>query len=332
MAAHSLGVAGDAIEARPAVADDGLARQAKTWRRNPMTFRKIGFDAKGAGFGQMPAKVMHFVRRFDPAAPLLGRLGNLEVRLARNTAEVKAAQQLRYRVFYQEMSAQPSKLQKMTRRDRDGFDRYCDHLLVIDHARGGPIAQRIVGTYRLMRGERAALAGGFYTAQEFDIAPMLVRHSGKRFLELGRSCVLKEYRGKRTVELLWQGIWVYVLTHDIDVLFGCASLAGTDPVQLAGPLGFLQANAPAPEEWRVRALAHRGTFFEADAAQIDARQALAVLPPLLKGYLRLGGYVGEGAVVDHQFGTTDVLIVLPRENINPRYVGHYGADAGRFAA
>ncbi|MCE7030283.1 GNAT family N-acetyltransferase [Jiella avicenniae] len=280
----------------------------------------------------MPAKMLHFVRRFDAASPLLGRLGNLEVRLARSAAEVKAAQQLRYRVFYQEMSAQPSKLQKMTRRDRDGFDRYCDHLLVIDHGRGGPIAQRIVGTYRLMRGERAALAGGFYTAQEFDIAPMIARHAGKRFLELGRSCVLKEYRGKRTVELLWQGIWAYVITHDVDVLFGCASLAGTDPAQLAGPLGFLQANAPAPEEWRVRALPHRGTFFDAAPAEIDPRRALAVLPPLLKGYLRLGGYVGEGAVVDHQFGTTDVLIVLPRENINPRYVGHYGADAGRFAA
>ncbi|WP_246217819.1 GNAT family N-acetyltransferase [Jiella pacifica] len=280
----------------------------------------------------MPAKILHFVRRFDPAAPLLGRLGNLEVRLARSAAEVKAAQQLRYRVFYQEMSAQPSKLQKMTRRDRDGFDRYCDHLLVIDHGRGGPIVQRIVGTYRLMRGERAALAGGFYTAQEFDIAPMIARHAGKRFLELGRSCVLKEYRGKRTVELLWQGIWAYVLTHDIDVLFGCASLAGTDPAQLAAPLAFLQANAPAPEEWRVRALPHRGTFFDADPVEIDPRRALAVLPPLLKGYLRLGGYVGEGAVVDQQFGTTDVLIVLPRANINPRYVGHYGADASRFAA
>ncbi|WP_245396461.1 GNAT family N-acetyltransferase [Jiella sonneratiae] len=279
----------------------------------------------------MPAKLLHYVRRFDPAAPSLGRIGNLEVRLARNAAEVKAAQQLRYRVFYQEMSAQPSKLQKMTRRDRDGFDRYCDHLLVIDHGRGGPIARQIVGTYRLMPGERAALAGGFYTAQEFDIAPMLARHAGKRFLELGRSCVLKDYRGKRTVELLWQGIWSYVLGHGVDVLFGCASLAGTDPATLAGPLGFLQANAAAPAEWRVRAHPHRGTFFEA-VTDVDPRRALAALPPLLKGYLRLGGYVGEGAVVDHQFGTTDVLIVLPRENINPRYIGHYGADASRFAA
>ncbi|WP_370640245.1 GNAT family N-acetyltransferase [Aurantimonas sp. HBX-1] len=280
----------------------------------------------------VPAKMRHLVRRFDPAAPVLGRIGQLEVRLARGPGEVKAAQQLRYRVFYQEMSAQPSKFQKMTRRDRDGFDRYCDHLLVIDQSRPGAIAERIVGTYRLMRGDAAALAGGFYTAQEFDIAPMLARHAGKRFLELGRSCVLKEYRGKRTVELLWQGIWSYVIAHRIDAMFGCASLAGTDPEALAARLAFLREHASAPEEWHVRALPDRGTFLPGAVQIADPRRALADLPPLLKGYLRIGGYIGEGAVVDHQFGTTDVLVVLPRERINPRYIGHYGADAGRFAA
>nr|WP_246232753.1 GNAT family N-acetyltransferase [Aurantimonas aggregata] len=274
----------------------------------------------------------HLVRRFDAVAPVLGRIGQLEVRLARSPAEVKAAQQLRYRIFYEEMSAQPSKFQKMTRRDRDGFDRYCDHLLVIDQSRTGPITERIVGTYRLMRSDAAALAGGFYTAQEFDIGPMLARHKGKRFLELGRSCVLKEYRGKRTVELLWQGIWSYVLAHDIDAMFGCASLAGTDPEALAARLAFLRENAAAPAEWHVRALPSRGTFLSSSVQIADPRRALADLPPLLKGYLRVGGYIGEGAVVDHQFGTTDVLVVLPRERINPRYIGHYGADAGRFAA
>ncbi|NDV86406.1 GNAT family N-acetyltransferase [Aurantimonas aggregata] len=280
----------------------------------------------------VPAKMRHLVRRFDAVAPVLGRIGQLEVRLARSPAEVKAAQQLRYRIFYEEMSAQPSKFQKMTRRDRDGFDRYCDHLLVIDQSRTGPITERIVGTYRLMRSDAAALAGGFYTAQEFDIGPMLARHKGKRFLELGRSCVLKEYRGKRTVELLWQGIWSYVLAHDIDAMFGCASLAGTDPEALAARLAFLRENAAAPAEWHVRALPSRGTFLSSSVQIADPRRALADLPPLLKGYLRVGGYIGEGAVVDHQFGTTDVLVVLPRERINPRYIGHYGADAGRFAA
>lgn len=289
-------------------------------------------DPGAAGPATVPARLRHLTRRFDPMSPVLGRIGQLEVRLARRPAEVRASQKLRYHVFYEEMSAQPSKLQKMTRRDRDGYDRYCDHLLVLDHSRGGAIPNRIVGTYRLLRGEMAILAGGFYTAQEFDIAPMLARHEGTRFLELGRSCVLKEFRGKRTVELLWQGIWSYVLGHDIDVLFGCASLAGTDPEALALPLAFLRQNAPAPAEWRVRAHAKVGIFPPDSADAVDARRALAALPPLLKGYLRLGGYIGEGAVVDHQFGTTDVLVVLPRANINPRYIGHYGADASRFAA
>jgi L-ornithine Nalpha-acyltransferase len=297
-----------------------------------VTPRPAAFDFGNVALRFVPAKMRRVPISFDPATPILGRIGELEVRLARSSAEVKAAQQLRYRVFYEEMSAQPSKFQKMTRRDSDGFDRYCDHLLVIDHKRGGSTTNRIVGTYRLMRAEMAELAGGFYTAQEFDIAPMIARHSGKRFLELGRSCVLKDYRGKRTVELLWQGIWSYVLAHDIDVLFGCASLAGTDTEALALPLAFLKQNAPAPAEWAVRAHAHRGTFFPDMGEIADMRSALAQMPPLLKGYLRLGGYIGEGAVVDHQFGTPDVLVVLPRERINPRYIGHYGADAGRFAA
>ncbi|MEN3793197.1 GNAT family N-acetyltransferase [Fulvimarina sp. MAC3] len=293
----------------------------------PSTFPGAGFFTRG-----MPAKIKHLATRFDQETPVLGCIGSLEVRLARSPAEVKAAQQLRYHVFYEEMSAKPSRVQQLTRRDKDGFDRYCDHLLVIDRDRTGPISERIVGTYRLMRESGARLAGGFYTASEFDIAPMLARHSGRKFLELGRSCVLKNYRGKRTVELLWQGIWAYVIAHDIDVLFGCASIEGTDPEKIANSLSFLREAAPAPAEWHVRALQHRGTFASEEVVAVDPKRALAGLPPLLKGYLRLGGCIGEGAVVDEQFGTTDVLIVLPRERINPRYVNYYGTDAGRFAA
>ena len=269
---------------------------------------------------------------FDPAAPVLGRIGALEVRLARSRDEVKTAQQLRFRVFYEEMSARASPFQRLIRRDRDGFDRFCDHLLVIDRSRAASLSGGIVGTYRLLRQDAARLAGGFYTAGEFEIDGLVSRHPDKRFLELGRSCVMKDYRGKRTVELLWQGIWAYVLQHRIDVLFGCASLAGTRLAELAPPLAFLREHAAAPSEWRVAAVPSRRVPLGDGVAAGDARAALAALPPLLKGYLRLGGYVGDGAVVDHQFNTTDVLIVLPVENISPRYVTHYGADAGRFAA
>lgn len=268
---------------------------------------------------------------FDTAAPLLGRIGSLEVRSARSRQEVRAAQALRYRVFFEEGAARPSAVQRMARLDRDQFDRICDHLLVIDTSLAGPSSAQVVGTYRLLRQERLPAGRSFYTEQEFEIAGLIARHQGKRFLELGRSCVLKNYRGKRTVELLWQGIWSYVLNHRIDVLFGCASLAGTDLDALDLPLSFLREHASAPDEWRVRAVPSRHVEM-GRAPCADARRALACLPPLLKGYLRLGGYVGDGAVVDRQFGTTDVLVVLPVENISARYLTHYGTDAGRFAA
>jgi putative hemolysin len=265
----------------------------------------------------------------------LGRIGSLEARLARTVGEVKAAQSLRYRVFYQEMSAVSDEQTRLRRRDADEFDAICDHIVVIDHAaaatgRFGQKRSPIVGTYRVLRQDATRRHGEFYASGEFDILPLLARHPGLRFLELGRSCVLPAYRSKRTVELLWQGVWAYVLLHRIDVMFGCASLAGTDPARLAMPLSFLHHNARSPAEWLVRAQADRRvdvSQFAHDA--IDARHALQALPPLIKGYLRLGASIGDGAVIDHQFGTTDVFMVLPVAGISPRYIGFYGADAGR---
>ncbi len=271
-------------------------------------------------------------RRLDPQAPLLGRIGPLVVRLARSAAELRAAQALRYAVFFEEMSAKPSAIQRLTKRDSDPFDRFCDHLLVIDETLPGPDAERIVGTYRLLGPEAAAKARRYYSEDEFDLGPLLRRHPDRRFLELGRSCVLKPYRGKRTVELLWQGIWSYVVANRIDVLFGCASLEGVDPAALAEPLAFLREHAAPPAEWRVPARPGRAAVLPAGAACADPRRAMTTLPPLLKGYLRLGGFISPEPVVDGRFGTTDVLVVLLRERINPRYVGHYGEAADRFAA
>ena len=173
--------------------------------------------------------------------------------------------------------------------------------------------------------------GGFYSAGEFDVAALVAAHPGKRFLELGRSCVLAPYRDKRTVELLWHGIWTYVRRHRIDVMFGCASLDGTDPKRLALPLSFLHHYARAPEPWRARALPER--FVEMNRMSkeaIDPKDALRALPPLIKGYLRLGAYIGDGAVIDYEFGTTDVLIVLPASAIKKRYLEHF--DQSRRAA
>jgi putative hemolysin len=174
---------------------------------------------------------------------------------------------------------------------------------------------------------------GFYSAGEYDVGALMDAHSGSKFLELGRSCVLKPYRTKRTVELLWHGIWTYVLRHRIDVMFGCASLPGTNPRQLALPLSFLHHFARATGPWSASAWPERSVPMDLMAKEaVDPRAALQALPPLIKGYLRVGAAFGEGAVVDRQFGTTDVLVILPVSAINPRYIGHFGPTAHRHAA
>ena len=265
----------------------------------------------------------------------LGRIGSLEVRLASTPADIRRAQRLRFQVFYNEMSARPDAATRLARRDVDAFDWVCDHLLVLDHAvlRGPTRKPTVVGTYRLLRQDIAEKNSGFYSAGEFDIGALLSRHNGNRFVELGRSCVLAPYRNKRTVELLWHGIWTYVLRHKLDAMVGCASLEGTDPNKLALQLSFLQHHARAPEAWRVRALPER--YVEMNRMQksaIDPKAALHALPPLIKGYLRIGATFGDGAVIDKQFGTTDVFVVLPVSTISARYVAHFGATADRHAA
>lgn len=278
---------------------------------------------------------MHACGAERAATDTLGRIGSLEVRLARNEAEVRAAQALRYRVFYREMATTAGQTPGTEGRDVDGFDAVCDHLLVLDHD-PSRVTERneptVVGTYRLLTGESAVCHDGFYSQAEYRIDDLIARHADRRFLELGRSCVSPSYRTKRTIELLWQGIWAYVRRNGIDVMFGCASFPGTDPDALALPLSFLHHKALAPPEWRVRAQPeHYCTMARLPFEAIEERAAIRMLPPLIKGYLRLGGCVGEGAVVDWRFGTTDILIILPVEAIDRRYVGYYGDDAGRYA-
>jgi putative hemolysin len=268
-----------------------------------------------------------------PAAGVLGRIGHLETRLARSPAEIDAAQAVRYRVFAEEMSARLSPDAVRRKRDTDAWDMVCDHLLVLDTAIAGDAEEQIVGTYRLLRQEVAAVSGGFYSQSEFDVDALVGRHPDKRFMELGRSCVLPAYRTRRTVELLWQGCWAYALKHGVDVMFGCASFHGAIPEEHALALSFLHHNVQAKDEWSVAALPefHR-TMDLMPVEAVDARKALAAMPPLVKGYLRLGASIGSGAVVDRAFGTTDVLVVLPIGRISGRYINYYGADAGRFSS
>lgn len=258
-----------------------------------------------------------------------GRIGSLEVRLARKKSEIRRAQRLRYKVFYEEMAATPNALAMLSRRDEDAFDPIFDHLLVLDHGdpnRKGWRRPKVVGTYRVLRQDIADEHDGFYTQGEYDIDPLIQSKPGYSFMELGRSCVLKPYRNRRTVELLWHGIWSYVRQHGVDVMVGCASFPGVDPAQHAMALSFLHHTASPPEEWRVSAHNHlRVDMNMMPQEALNMRAALKAMPPLIKGYLRLGAYIGDGAVIDRQFGTTDVLIILPVEHINSRYFAHFGA-------
>jgi putative hemolysin len=249
----------------------------------------------------------------------------LEVRVAESDEEIAAAQCLRYRVFYQEMGAKPTAAMEARRLDFDEFDDVCDHLLVIDPARGSG-GKAVVGTYRLLRRAVGEKFGRFYSASEYDITNVL-SHGGN-FMELGRSCVDEAYRTGATMKLLWAGIAAYVFDHGVDLMFGCASLPGVDPAQLAGQLSYLYHFHLAPAELRPRALPHLHNdmaLMPKDA--IEPRRALAQLPPLIKGYLRLGGFVGDGAVIDHQFNTTDICVMVKTDLITEKYRSHYDRTA-----
>jgi putative hemolysin len=211
-------------------------------------------------------------------------------------------------------------------RDYDEFDAVCDHLVVLDPRRRA--GDRVVGTYRLMREAVRRRLGRWYSAAEYALSPVVDRLAGQGgLLELGRSCVHPDYRGNATIQLLWRGIAAYLQRHDIGTMFGCASLAGTDPDALALPLAYLHRHHRAPEDLRVRAQPGRRVAMDRlPADMIDPRRALAALPPLIKAYLRLGAHVGEEAVIDHQFGTTDVFILLPVDRIPPKYLLRFDRD------
>ena len=272
------------------------------------------------------------IDRVDSEAELLGPpvsnreivqvvAGDFEVRLAQTAAEIEAAQALRFRVFYEEMAAHASPEMTALGRDFDPFDQVCDHLLVLDRRRGeGP--EGIVGTYRLIRRSAAAKMGRFYSSAEYDIQKMIDYPA--EILELGRSCIARDARNTATMQMLWRGIALYAYHYNIQVMFGCASIPGIDPAQHAQALSYLYQHHLAPPEIRVRALPHRYVKMDMlEPGSYDPRKAMARVPPLIKGYLRLGGFVGDGAVIDHQFNTTDVFIIVKTELVTEKYIRHY---------
>jgi putative hemolysin len=258
-----------------------------------------------------------------PGFPEL-RSGHLGVRLATTDDELDAVQALRYRVFYDEMGAKADATTQATHRDSDIFDLIADHLLVVDHNLGEG-AVSVVGTYRLIREEAANRFGRFYSESEYDIGA-LKSFPGK-ILELGRSCTATAYRNRAVMQLLWRGIAAYVFHYGIDIMFGCASLPGTDTELLATELSYLATHHLAPPAICPRALPYRYVDMHQRApGTFNQRRALTELPPLIKGYLRLGGFVGDGAVIDAQFNTTDIAVVVQTDLVTERYYRHYERD------
>ncbi len=293
-----------------------------------MTLRAI--DGAGDAARRASPRKGRPVRDLSGLGPVLGALGPLELRLATSKREIHGAQKLRYRVFFEEGGALADATAQLIRRDVCPFDRVCDHLIVVDRSArrrgGGP---RVVGAYRLLRQDVAEANFGFYSAGEFDVAALIARHPDKRFLELGRSCVAEDYRGKPTLELLWRGIWAYVGRHRIDAMFGCASLVGAEPSAHAAVMSYLRRNAPASLEWSAGGADGRGVNMAAlPEGAVDPRAALRALPPLIKGYWRLGAKFGAEAVVDPKFRTTDVFVIMPIADIQERYLRYFAPQSG----
>jgi L-ornithine Nalpha-acyltransferase len=252
---------------------------------------------------------------------------SFELRLARTGRDLLAAQRLRYKVFVTELGGDGPLVDHQAQLERDEFDAVFDHLILVDPQRDADALDDVVGVYRLLPGDRVSAAGRFYSESEYDLSAL--KSSGRRLLELGRSCVHVDYRGSAAMFHLWNGLADYVADHDIEVLFGVASFHGTDRVALAQPLAYLHHHHMAPEALRVRA---RPDHFQAmdvlPVENLDRTLAMARTPALIKAYLRLGGFVGEGAWIDHAFNTTDVCLVMDTDQMSAKHREFYARKQG----
>lgn len=251
------------------------------------------------------------------------------MRIAQTAEEVEAAQRVRYRVFVEELGSDGPLVDHQARLERDEFDAYFDHLLLYDDARDDPDPRdRVVGVYRVLPSDRADRIGRFYSEAEYDLTAL--RNTGRKLLELGRSCLLPDYRGGIAMWHLWNALATYVSDNDIEVLFGVASFHGTDVQALAEPLALLHHRHLAPEDLRARAQPeHFQSMNLMPDDQIDRRRAMRLVPSLIKAYLRMGGFVGEGAFVDYAFNTVDVCLILDTAQMNQRQSTVYTRERSR---
>lgn len=252
---------------------------------------------------------------------MLLNTSNFSLKIADSVEELHAAQRLRYRVFVEEMGATASEEDHRLRLERDAFDDQFDHLILVDETCVDPL-ENVIGVYRLLRGDVAAKGRGFYSAPEYDLEKLI--QSGRRVLELGRSCIDPAHRGGVALHMMWNGLADYVLQHDIEVMFGVASFHGTDASAISQALSFLHHNHLAPEDLRVKAWPEN--WIAMDALRLDQVQkldALKQMPPLIKAYLRLGGFVGEGACLDREFNTIDVCLLMDTQRMSQKHKAMY---------
>lgn len=240
------------------------------------------------------------------------------VRLATTPEDLTAAQALRYLVFVQELGGDGPLVDHRAGLERDAFDPFFDHLILVDRRIDPATRAHVIGAYRVLPGDRRTAAGRFYSETEFDLTPLIA--SGRKLLELGRSCVHADHRGGTAMFHLWNGLAEYVLDRGIEILFGAASFHGTEIAPLAEPLSWLHHHHLAPPAMRVRALSPgRQEMDLIPADRVDRRAAMAATPALIKAYLRLGGYVGDGAWIDRDFNTTDVCLVMDTGQMSARH-------------
>ncbi len=240
-----------------------------------------------------------------------------KAKFAASSDEFRAAQRLRYNVFVKELGGSGALVDHENRLERDIYDPYCEHLLLYDEACDAQNGGDVVGVYRILTSERAAELGRFYSEDEYDLA--VLKSSGRKLMELGRSCLRPEYRGGSAMLHLWRALSYYVIERDIEILFGVASFHGTQVDAFKEPLSLLHHNYLAPRELRVVAKhPHNQPMDLIDAKKIDKKRAILALPALIKAYLRLGGFVGEGAFVDRAFNTTDVCLIVDTKKLSVR--------------
>jgi len=251
---------------------------------------------------------------------MAGPQPEFSVSLARSAEDIRAAQRLRYRVFVEELGGGGIMVDHEQQLERDGFDACSRHLLLRD--RHLPEPDQVVGVYRLMTRADAEEGLGFYTASEYDLAPLLA--SGRPLLELGRSCLHPAYRGGPGMYHLWRALSDVIDEEGIGLLFGVASFHGTDTSALAGPLSLLHHLHLAPPDLRPRSRDHVPMDI-LPPDRIDRPAALRATPALIKAYLRLGGMIGDGAFVDHAFNTTDICLIVDTSRLNARLKAIYSS-------